>query len=175
MNAAHRPRGATRCRPANLAPSLSSWLKGLLGLGTARAMAVIAFLASLTLAAVPTFAQPVNAPGWPAIQCISSVTYDASTNGATELVPLATGKTIYVCGYTIVGGGTATVALKRGTGTACATSGANITPAFSLVAQTVVSDASPYFRGLATPVSNALCLITSAGVPIQAVVYYGQY
>lgn len=175
MNAAHRPRGATRCRPTSLALSPLSWLIGLPGLGAARAMAFIAFLAGLTLAAAPTLAQPVNAPGWPAIQCTSSVSYDASTSGATELVPLATNKTIYVCGYTIVGGGTATVALKRGTGTACATSGANITPAFSLVAQTVVSDSSPFFRGLATPVSNALCLVTSAGVPIQAVVYYGQY
>jgi hypothetical protein len=120
-------------------------------------------------------AQPVNVPPGPPITCNARTVYDASTNGATELVALVTGKQIYICGYNILAAGTATVALKYGTGVACATNGTNLTPAFSLTTQVGVADSSSFFRGLATPASNALCLVTSAGVAVQAVVYYGQY
>lgn len=146
------------------------------GLGHKYACALgAAGTAAVILAAAPTYAQPVNAPGYPPIMCTSRVVYDASTNGATELVPLAAGKQIYVCGYNILAAGTATVALKYGTGTACATNGVNLTPAYSLTTQVGVADSSPFFRGLVTPAGNALCLVTSAGVAVQAVVFYGQY
>ena len=46
------------------------------------------------------------------IACGSSVVYDASTNGSTQLVALSSGKTVYVCGYTIFSAGTANVNLS---------------------------------------------------------------
>lgn len=108
----------------------------------------------------------------PLIQCNSSVVYDASTNGSTELVALTSGRTIYVCGYSIMAGGTVNVKLIYGTGTACATGSANMTPTYQLLAQVGIVDGSPFNRGLKTASANALCINTSAGVSTQAIVYY---
>jgi hypothetical protein len=109
------------------------------------------------------------------IACGSSIVYDASTNGSTQLVALSSGKTVYVCGYTLFAAGTVSVNLSYGTGSACASGTTKLTPAYQLVAQTGVSDQSPEFRGMATAASNELCLNTSAGVAVQAVVYYTQF
>lgn len=109
------------------------------------------------------------------IQCDSKAIYDASTSGSTELVALSSGKSIYICGKTIFSGGTANVKLIYGTGTACATGSNNLTPAFQLTAQTGLVDPSPFYRGSKTAVSNALCINSSAGVAVQAEVYYTQF
>jgi len=109
------------------------------------------------------------------VSCQNSVIYDASTNGATQLVALSSGKVVYICGYTIFAAGTANVELDYGTGTACATGNNKITPAYQLTAQTGISDQSPYYRGLNAIASNELCIKTSAGVAVQAVVYYSQF
>jgi hypothetical protein len=106
------------------------------------------------------------------IQCDSKAIYDASTSGSTELVALTSGRTIYVCGYSILAGGTVNVKLIYGTGTACATGSNNMTPAWQLTAQTGLVDGSPFSRGLKTASANALCINTSAGVATQAIVYY---
>lgn len=119
----------------------------------------------------------VNIGGAPTanIGCNSSVVYDASTSGATQLVALVSGKSIYVCGYTLFSGGTANIGFVYGTGVACASGQTKITPAYQLIAQTGLVDSSPVFRGLATAASNALCINTSAGVAVQATVYYTQF
>ena len=109
------------------------------------------------------------------IACGSSVVYDASTNGKTQLVALSSGKVTYVCGYTIFAAGTVNVSLSTGTGTNCGSTSTNITPAFQLTAQTGAVDGSPFYRGLATTASQELCLVTSAGVAVQALVYYTQF
>lgn len=106
------------------------------------------------------------------IQCDSTAIYDASNNGSTELKALTSGRTIYVCGYSILSGGTVNVKLIYGTGTACATGSNNMTPAFQLTAQVGLVDGSPFSRGLKTASANALCINTSAGVAVQAIVYY---
>lgn len=106
------------------------------------------------------------------IGCDAKITYDASTNGSTELVALTSGRTVYVCGYTIIASGTVNVKLIYGTGTACATGSNNMTPAYQLTAQVGAVDGSPFWRGLNTASANALCLNTSAGVAVQAIVYY---
>jgi hypothetical protein len=106
-----------------------------------------------------------------AVPCSAAAIYDASTNGSTQLVTANETGGIQVCGYILFGGGTANVKLIYGTGTACATGTVNLTPAFALVAQAQVNDTSPFFRGLYVPPGNNLCINTSAGVAIQAVVY----
>jgi hypothetical protein len=108
------------------------------------------------------------------IQCNSSAIYDASTNGSTELVALSSGRIIYVCGYSILAGGTVNVKLIYGTSTNCSGGPTAITPAFQLTAQVGLVDGSPFARGLKTAVSNALCINTSAGTATQAIVYYAQ-
>lgn len=109
------------------------------------------------------------------IGCQSSIPYDASTNGSTQLVALASSQTVYVCGYMIWAAGTVNVELDYGTGTACATGNNKITPAFQLVAQSGAVDRSMVYQGLKTAASNELCIKTSAGVPVQAIVYYTQF
>jgi hypothetical protein len=106
------------------------------------------------------------------VQCDNKAVYDASTNGSTELQALTSGRTIYVCGYTILAAGTANVKLIYGTGTACATGSANLTPAYQLTTQVGIVDSSPFYRGMKTASANALCINTSAGVAVQAIVYY---
>lgn len=106
------------------------------------------------------------------IQCDKSITYDASTSGSTELQALTAARTIYVCGYTVAAAGTVNVKLIYGTGTACATGSNNLTPAWQLIAQAGVGDASTFWRGMKTASANALCINTSAGVAVQAIVYY---
>jgi len=108
------------------------------------------------------------------IGCDNSILYDASTSGATQLVALSAGKKVYVCGYTIFSAGTVNVDLRYGTGTACATGGTKITPAFQLTAQTGVVEQSIYGNALATIASNELCINTSGAVAVQALVRYTQ-
>jgi len=108
------------------------------------------------------------------IQCDSTAIYDASTNGSTELVALTAGRTIYVCGFTIMAAGTVNAKLIYGTGTACATGATNMTPAWQLTTQVGLVDGSPFSRGLKTASANALCINTSAGIATQAIVYYAK-
>ena len=123
----------------------------------------------VTLAALLLLGSPVRAQQ---LDCNQTLLYDASTNGSTQLLTAQTGRSIYICGYTIVWGGTATVKLVNGTGTACATNEAAVTPAYSGVAQTVVSDSSSFWRGLVVTPGVNLCIKTSAGVAVQALVFY---
>lgn len=116
--------------------------------------------------------RPYGAP----IACNSSAYYDASTNGATKLVTGKSGKLIYVCGYTLWGAGTGNVSLQEGTGTNCGTSTITLTPAFQVKAQFGFADASDYWRGLNTLITgDDLCINVSAGVAVQAIVYYSQF
>lgn len=121
------------------------------------------------------------------VVCTSSKIYDASTNGNTELVAISGSKHIYVCGYEILAAGTVNVSLVTGTGTACAsaasgtpstgTSGASagLTPAWQFTTQTGKLSAYPSHGWLLdTGSANALCLKTSAGVAVQAQVFYSQ-
>lgn len=110
------------------------------------------------------------------IACTRSAIYDASTNGSTKLVTGAAASQIYVCGVTLMGGGTATVKLVYGSGVACATGENAITPAFSLVAQSVLVDHQTFYAGLTpAPAAKDLCIKTSAGVAVQAIIYYAQF
>lgn len=109
------------------------------------------------------------------INCTSVAKYDASTSGSTQLVALASSQVVRICGYSILAAGSVNVKLVYGTGSNCVTSPSDITPAFQLVAQAGLVDRAPYWQGLATAASNALCINTSAGVAVQAIVYYTQF
>ncbi len=109
------------------------------------------------------------------IGCDSSAVYDASTSGSTQIVALTSGQTIYVCGFVLFSGGTANVKLVYGTGTNCATSPANMTPAFQLTAQTGASYGNGEGVVVQTAGSNALCVNSSAAVAVQALVTYTKF
>lgn len=117
----------------------------------------------------------VNAPpGSPTI-CVNTARFDAATAGNLEIVAARTGAKIYICGYTLWGGGTTTVQLLSGTGTNCATSQTVVTPGFQVAVGGGVMDSSPFNRGLITTESHALCFRNASPVSAQGIIYYGQY
>lgn len=122
----------------------------------------------LALAGARAQVGPANQP----IQCNASAQYSSSTAGTTQLVPLVTGKAIYICGWDVSAAAGSTVQFAYGTGANCGTGTTNITPAFT---PTNTNDSSPFFRGLLVPLSNALCLVQTGAVAVQALVFYGQY
>jgi hypothetical protein len=108
--------------------------------------------------------------------CNQSAQYDASTSGDTKLVTGVSNKGIYVCGFNFFSNGTANVKLEYGTGGTCGTGTTPVTPAFHFTAQTGDVDHLPVYTGLPpVPVSNDLCINVSAGVAVQAIVYYTQF
>jgi hypothetical protein len=116
------------------------------------------------------------------LNCDNTATYDASTNGSTQLVALTASQVIYVCGYQISSSSSSAVSvnLRYGTGTNCATSPQNITPAYPLQAATSTGPIglvvmTPGFTGLKTAASNALCINTNAAVSVQAIVWYTKF
>ena len=143
-------------------PAQPTWVPE--GVVMKRIAALFLILAG-TLTGLPAHAQ---------IGCNQTLVYDAATNGSTELLVGVATKQIYICGFSLWAGGTATVKLVKGTGTACATNEVAITPAYSLVTQTGFTDSSPVWRGLRVEGASNLCIKTSAGVAVQAQVYYAQ-
>ncbi len=126
--------------------------------------AALVLLPSAGRAAAPLFGQ-----------CNSSAPYDASTNGATQLVALAAGKRVMVCGFAFMVGATATnVSLVYGTGANCATDQVALTPAFQIGVNGGIVHVSPVWNGIATPAGKALCIKTSAGNAVQGLVTYLQ-
>lgn len=135
-----------------------------------RVLLALAALVTLTGAAQAQVAESST------YACTQSAIYDASTNGSTKLATGVANKQIYVCGFVLFGGGTASVKLIYGTGGTCGTGAHAITPAFAIVAQSSLVDHQTYYAGLTpVPASNDLCINTSAGVAIQAIVYYTQF
>jgi hypothetical protein len=167
-------REAIMAGEAPLPQDENSSLLGWTGLGIAFAVIVLCFLA---LVISPLFAQPrTSTQTATGITCNAAVVYDASTSGSTQLVAAdPNGASVYVCGYAFLASGTVNVELDYGTGTACATGTKKIIPAYQFTAQTGMSDQSPIFRGLYAPSGTALCIKTSGGVAVQAVVYYAQF
>lgn len=112
-------------------------------------------------------------------QAKSYAFYDASTNGATQIVALSSGKIVYVCSYSITSSSTTanTIKLVYGTGSNCATGQTAITPGYVLQAATStgpIGKVNPNSAGLATAASNELCVLTNAAQAAQVEVSYVQ-
>lgn len=108
------------------------------------------------------------------IECRSTAFYDAATLGNTRIIVGQATNPVYVCGFVAWAGGTGTVKLVTGTGTNCGTNEVSITPGYSLIAGTGVSDSSPQFRGLQAAAGLDVCVKTSAAVAVQVQVFYAQ-
>lgn len=75
---------------------------------------------------------------------------------------------------TINGGGTTTGKLVTGTGTNCATSQANLTPAFSLIAGSTVSAGSGLGYVVKAASGTAVC-VTNSAAAVNVLVSYTQF
>jgi hypothetical protein len=105
----------------------------------------------------------------------TSAVINLTTTSSTQLVALAAGKKVYVCGLAISSAATAgtTITVNYGTGTACATGTVALTGAIPLGQYTplvLASDGSEF----TAPVGNALCATASATGGIAGVLTYVQ-
>jgi hypothetical protein len=111
------------------------------------------------------------------IYCNAAAQYDVSTNGLTKLIAAAPTGGIYICGYIITAQATVNAGPKYGTSvsTACDTGATAVTPIyhFAAGAPPIVDIASNY-KGMFVQAGNDVCLSTSAGSAVQAIVYYFQ-
>jgi hypothetical protein len=140
-------------------------------------MRLVALLALLLLLDTPpqqAQAQPFSGTTW----CNESVVYDTNTNGSTLLASQSGG--VSICGYVIASAAAVSVKLEYGTSvkSACDTNPVAITPPWTFQASSsgiasIVDNASNY-RGLSVPGGFDLCINTSAGESVQAIVYYYQ-
>lgn len=137
-----------------------------------------------TGSAVPsgaTYAGVQNSSGMSGlISCDKTATYDASTNGLTQIVAApGSSKQTYICGYEMHVGGTSTnVALYSGTKTTtdCDTSQTQLTPMWQFAANGGRVALSPFWLGLKDNATNQqTCVKTSAGNAVQVMVYYTQF
>lgn len=112
--------------------------------------------------------------------CSRSVIYNASTSGATQLVPVTNdryaGNTIYVCGYIFSTAATGSVSLVYGTGTNCGTGQVAITPPWTFATSTAgiasLVDEHDQPTGVVVPAGQNLCILVSAAISVQAIVYF---
>lgn len=131
-----------------------------------------------TAAAVPANAVYMGAQASQVLKgmtaCDTHAFYDASDNGKKTVVAGVAAKKIYVCGFLMATGGTATnLSLTSGTGADCVTTSVAITPAYQLVANDKLGANSAFWNGLVT-LANAenLCINASAGNAHQVEVWY---
>lgn len=148
------------------------------------AVALLALLAVGLLAlAPPAFAQvgPQNTVqlynGY-ADTCLAtnvkklSIPVAITSNTTTQLVALATGKTITVCSvYATTAGTTTSLTWETGTGSACATGTTALTGAmlYPTAGPISLGGDGQKFQSLA---SNALCLLTAGTTSLQGVLSY---
>lgn len=103
----------------------------------------------------------------------SVVVVNTATAGNVELVALAAGKRVHVCGFTL-DNDTATTAVQfiYGTGTACATGETDLTGAMTIASLSIGNAGAAQF---ATAASNALCIELGAATQVNGVVTYVQH
>lgn len=115
------------------------------------------------------------------IQCDSVAIINTATAGSTQLVALTAGQTIYVCGWNIYTSATSAVnvVLNYGTGAACGTGTTALSETIRFPAGVTglqgKVDSFPFFKGMKTAASNALCVNLSAAVQVDGLVYYTKF
>ena len=110
--------------------------------------------------------------------CWLSAKFDSNTSGSTLLDTASSTQRIYVCGWNIFADGTVNVKLVYGTQVTnpCDTGTTSVTPTWQFTAQTQNVDHLPVYTGVTpVPSSNQLCINLSAGVQVQAIIYYAKF
>lgn len=109
------------------------------------------------------------------VQSDSSVAINVSTATTTQLVALASGKSIYVTAWDIVVAAADNVTLEYGTGTNCGTGTTALTGAYNFAANGGIAKGSGLGVLFKVPAGNALCLVTSAATQASGSVSYAQF
>lgn len=106
--------------------------------------------------------------------CDLHAKYDASDTGSITMITGVSGRKIYICGYILATGGTATnLKLREGSDANCATNAADLTPAWQLSTNDRIGMMAPFWTGLAVS-TNAyyVCINASAANAHQAEIWY---
>lgn len=111
----------------------------------------------------------------PAIQASGSVPINTASATTSQLVPLITGKKIYVTAWDIVASGTTSVTLVYGTGANCGTGQQSLTGPYAFIAQAGIAKATGLGPVLFVPAGNALCITNSAAIQISGSLSYAQF
>ncbi len=109
------------------------------------------------------------------IQADNSASINVSTATTTQLVPLSSGKKIYVTSYDVVAGGTGNLTFEYGAGSNCGTGTTALTGAYNLTAQSGIAKGNGLGPVLVVPAGNALCVLTTAAVQMSGSVSYTEF
>jgi len=137
-----------------------------------------------TLVTIPQIGGQVAAgsvKGFP--NCDKSAFLKMTSATTTEIVPLTAGEIVHVCYFNIVGGGATTTKFVSGTGANCGSNTVDLTPAYDLAAQTVLSAGSGIGEVLSTQPTGALdaqngralCATNSAAQNASIFVKYAKF
>ena len=111
------------------------------------------------------------------VVCDSSAVINATASGFTEIVAASSGKSVYVCGFSMMSNGTANVKLATGTktSTACDTSEADRTGAYPLIAQTGLSQGSGVGYLFKSTSGGEVCVNLNATATVAGLLTYSQF
>ncbi len=136
----------------------------------------LSFLASLGLS-LWAWTLPIHAQIGPGnqVMCNQLVFQTASTASLATILAGVAGKTTFICGWHVTNsaGTVSTFQLSSGTGTNCATTNTNITPAFNVTSSAPSTD-HVEFAMLSLVPGNNLCIISS-GTTLQPAIWVGQF
>jgi hypothetical protein len=106
--------------------------------------------------------------------CDSHAKYEGADSGKITMVTGVSGRKVYICGYVMATGGTATdLTIVEGSDANCTSNEVELTPTYVLVANDKIGVTSAFWNGLATN-TNAyyVCIKASAANTHQAQIYY---
>lgn len=106
--------------------------------------------------------------------CDNTASISMSSATTTQAIALASGKSVYVCGFVFNADGKTTAKLVQGTGTNCATGQSSLTPPFNLDAGANVQLGSGLGRLLKSNAGSAVCVTSSAGKTLNVLLIYAQ-
>lgn len=109
------------------------------------------------------------------IGCDTEVSFNTSSSGDLQIVALVAAKTIYVCSYEFLAGGTTAAKLEYGTGSNCGTGTTALTPAYPFTTQTGLVHSGTFFHGMKSASANALCINNGSAAQITGKVSYTQF
>ena len=105
----------------------------------------------------------------------NSAKISVAAAATTEVIPLVTGKQIFITSFDMMASNTNNVKLVYGTGVACGTNTTDLTGASPLIAQAGISKGNGTGVILFVPSGNALCLTASGSSLVAGSVSYAQY
>lgn len=111
----------------------------------------------------------------PAVAASNSAAIAVSSATTTEIVALASTKSIYVTSWNVISSAAGTLKWVYGTGTACATGTTDLTGTYTFGTSTVFDTGNGLGIILKVPFEKALCLTSASTINAQGSISYAQF